>query len=229
MIELKDVTHFATTLRGKGRCVIQGINLAIPMGRRLALIGDPYEDVRVVIDLMAGAVVPSAGRIIRNSSTSFLAGDIRMFVPELSVRGNVQHAARLYAEEARATVDFVQRCLGLGSDFERPFGALPKSVQKSVSHIIAYSIPFDIYILTETLKGGGGLNEVAFALLNARADNHGVIVPTRNFRFAKEFCNGALLYQQNNLTMIDNVQEAVRALGEHQRVPGKRRVSVSVQ
>lgn len=214
MIELENVTYFAKRLRRKGSCVLAGASLKIPGGRHLALLGEPFEHVKFVIDLLAGVAIPSTGRIARGSSVSFLAGDVRMFVPELSVRRNVQHVARLYAEDHQAIIGFVQRCLGLGQDFDRPFGALPRSVQKVVSHVIAYAIPFNIYILSETLKGGkGGLNDVAFEVFKARVKNCGFIAPMRDVRFAKEFCDGALVLQANQLKAFDNLEEAIKALG----------------
>lgn len=194
-------------------------NIVIPGGRRLALLAEPFEHARQVVDLLVGVTAPSVGRVIRRANVSFPAGETKIFDAELSVRRNVQHAARMYVQDSPSIVRFVEHCAVLGQDFEKPFGALPRNDQRSLSHIIAYAIPFEIYVLSETLRGvRSRLNEVAVGLLKARAVDCGVIAPVRDVRLAREFYDGALVLRHDEIGLFDDVEGSIEALGKGDRM-----------
>jgi capsular polysaccharide transport system ATP-binding protein len=212
MIVFDQVSQFTRGSVGGGQPILSAVDLVIPADRRIALLGQPFEHTRTIIDLAAGLTAPSSGRITRTARISYPAGEIRMFISELSVRDNVKHIARLYAADHRAVGRFAQVAMDLGSDFDKPFGSLARDKRKIISHIIAYCIPFQVYLLTETLKRGrGGLAEVAMKLLRARIDSCGLIVPARNMEFAQEFCDAAVLLWQSKLYAFDTVDAAVKA------------------
>jgi len=212
MITFEQVSYLEKVASGPGRPVLTSVNLVIPASRRIALMGDPFEHTRLVIGMISGGAAPSSGRVRRMARVSFPAGEIRMFIPEISVRGNVQHIARLYGADARAVVRFAQDVMAIGADFEKPFGSLTVDVRKSLSHIIAYSIPFQIYVLNHTLKRGGNrLNESARELLRIRTQASGLIAPTRDIAFAKEFCDTAMVLRHTKLHPFDDIDAAAKA------------------
>jgi len=212
MIVFDDVTHYTKGPAGHGRAILLAVNLIVPSNRHIVLFGDPVDYIRTVIDLMVGAITPNAGRVIRRARVSFPAGETRIFIPEISVRANIQHIARLYAADHRAVVRYVEEVIDIGPLFDEPYGSLAKDTRKMLSHIVAYSIPFQTYILAEAIRGGrGGLNEVARELLRARIEGSGLIVPTRDMTFAHEFCDSAILLRDHKLHAFENVDDATKA------------------
>jgi capsular polysaccharide transport system ATP-binding protein len=224
MIVFDQVSHFTKGSVGGGRAVLSSADLTIPESRRVALMGEPFEHTRTVIDLAAGSIAPGLGRVMRTSRVSFPAGETRMFISEISVRDNVKHIARLYAADHRVVVRFVQDAMDIGPDFDKPYGSLSRDLRKSFSHIVAYSIPFQVYVLIETLKSGkGGLIEVARQLLKARTETSGLIAPTRDMAFAAEFCDSAVVLRHNRLYPFDTIADAVSATREADRAPARAR------
>jgi capsular polysaccharide transport system ATP-binding protein len=220
MIVFDQVSQFSKDPASRGRPILSSVDLVIPADRRVALLGHPFEHTRTVIDLVAGVIAPSSGRVIRKAHVSFPAGETRAFIPEISVRGNVQHIARLYAADHQAVTRYVEEVMGIGADFDKPYASLARDLRRILSHIVAYSIPFQVYVLTETIRGGsGGLNDVARDLLKARMETSGLIAPTRDMGFVEEFCDSAIVLRNDKLFAFDKIDDAVKASRQADRTP----------
>jgi capsular polysaccharide transport system ATP-binding protein len=212
MIVFDQVSRLTKDAVGRGRPILSSVDLVIPANRRIALLGEPFEHTRTIVDLVAGVIAPSSGRVIRKAHVSFPAGETRAFIPEISVRGNVQHIARLYAADHLAVARFAEEVMDIGAEFDKPYGSLARDLRRILSHIVAYSIPFEVYVLTETIRHGrGGLNDVARELLKARMETAGLIAPTRDMGFAEEFCDSAILLRDAKLYAFDKIDDAVKA------------------
>ncbi len=72
-------------------------------------------------------------------------------------------------------VDFVAEVCGLGENFNKPFGQLSSPKRRHLSEILAFSIPFDVYLLSDDLvrSGGKGYNKEASALFASTRQNLG--------------------------------------------------------
>jgi capsular polysaccharide transport system ATP-binding protein len=191
------------------RTVLSSVNAVIPSNRRIAIISDSNDGRAAVVDLLAGMVQPYQGRVSRSVSVSFPAGDVRMFTGELSVRRNVEYVARLYGAEPRPLVNFVERAIKIGPAFDKPYVGLQPEIKKIISHLIAYCLSFDVYVLRDGIKTGNReLRLVTNRLLRARAMASGVIVPTRNPRFAKEFCDMAIVVKAARMLVVSDIEQA---------------------
>jgi capsular polysaccharide transport system ATP-binding protein len=208
MIVFDQVTYYRQV--GKTRWpVLSSVNAAIPTNRRIAVIGDSNEGKTAVVDLLTGMVQPHQGRVTRGASVSFPAGDIRMFTAELSVRRNVEYVARLYGAEPRPLVDFVERLVKIGPAFDKPYVGLQRDIKKLISHLVAYCLSFDVYVMRDGIRAGNReLRLVTNKLLRARAMTSGVIVPTRSHGLAKEFCDMAIVVKGARMFVVDDIEKA---------------------
>jgi capsular polysaccharide transport system ATP-binding protein len=212
MIIFEHVTQFLGTHSGR-RTVLADASISIPSNRRIALLGTSDEDNKVVVDLLTGVLTPHAGHVGRRAKVSFPAGEIRPFAGELSVRSNVMHVARLYGVDVQDVVNFVERVADMGASFDRPYGALPRAVRRQLSQIVAYCLPFDVYVLNELGRGGTqSLTTVIEALFEARARSCGIIVPTRDIQLARRFCDAGLLLHGRQIFLFDELERAIVAL-----------------
>jgi capsular polysaccharide transport system ATP-binding protein len=212
MIVFERVTQFSGN-PANPRIVLSDASFAIPADRRIALLGISEEDKKVVIDLLAGILTPHVGHITRHAKVSFPAGDTRAFAGELSVRSNVMHVARLYGVDAQEVADFVKNVVNMGASFDAPFAALPVTVRRQISQVLAYCLPFDVYILYEPIRAGSlGLAEVIKALFETRVRSCGIIVPMRDLQAARQFCDMGLLLHGRQAFLFDELDRAVIAL-----------------
>ena len=191
--------------------VLSSVSLTIPTDRRIALFGAPA-DKRIFIDLIGGLTVPKSGRIIRKAKVSFPVGHLGSFDHDLPVRHNVAHVARLYDTDPDKMVDFVERVGRFGASFDKPFGQLPGVQRARLGYLVAYSIPFDLYILQE----GGVLasqnpRDALTTLVKERLRTSGMILSTRAPKFAAEHCEMALMLKNGELRLYESVQKALTA------------------
>lgn len=209
MIILDDVTKLAG-VGAKKRAVLTAAQLTLPSDQRIAVFSAQPEDKKVFIELMAGLVLPNAGRIIRKARISFPVGHLGGFTPELSVRNNVAHVARLHEADIDAVVDFVSAVTQLGKEFNRPYGELAAASKRSLSSILAFSIPFDVYLLRDdVVRSGKKSNKAVNALFEARAKTSGMIIASQNFAFVRKFCDMGLVLIGGQVRLFKNIERAI--------------------
>lgn len=204
------------------RFLLAPTNLIIPSGRRIALLGPSEEDKKGLIELLAGLVLPTAGRIIRKAQVSFPAGHLAGMSPNLSVRQNVAHIARLYGADSNEVTAFVGAALEQSPYYDRPFREFPGELRKRLGNVVTLSIPFDIYLLgDDIIHGEPTMNDKCYALFVERARDSGMIISTRKPQFALKHCDMAMLLQHGRLTMFDDVSEALTQLKASKPEPNR--------
>jgi capsular polysaccharide transport system ATP-binding protein len=205
MIILEGVTQVA----GK-RGVLTAARARLPSDHRIAVLGSP-EDKKIFLDLLGGVVLPTAGRIIRRARVGFPPGHVGGFTAALSVRVNVAHVARLYGADVDTIVDFVAKACGLGHRFNKSFGQLSSIEKRHLSEILAFSIPFDVYLLSDDLVWSGSkyYSKDASALFEARAKTSGMIIASNNPAFAREFCDMGLVLREGRIKLFKDIEEAI--------------------
>jgi capsular polysaccharide transport system ATP-binding protein len=220
MIILEGVTKVAGDGEKK-RNILTTARLMLPPDHRIAVLGPSAEDKRIFINLLAGVALPTSGRIIRQSRVSFPPGNLAGFTRTLTVRVNVAHVARLYGADVDAVVDFVAKASGLGEDFNKLFGDLANTKRRHLSDILAFSIPFDVYLLSDDVvrKGGSRYNKEASALFEARAKTSGMIIASQDDGFAREYCNMGLILADGRARLFNNLERAISSAGEAAKNP----------
>jgi capsular polysaccharide transport system ATP-binding protein len=223
MIVLDGVTK-ATGDAVKKRTVLKAAQVSLPSNRRIALLGPRGEDKRIFIDLLAGLTLPDAGRVIRNARVSFPVGHAGGFSSEFSVRLNVAHVARLYGAEVEPVVDFVEKISKLGPAYNKPYGDLSKSAKRDLSQILAFSIPFDVYLLNDDIVRSTRSNTEVRALFEARAKTSGMIIASQDLSFAREFCDMGLALTGGKVRLFEGVEQALAFVEKAAARPAKKQM-----
>jgi capsular polysaccharide transport system ATP-binding protein len=196
---------------GRRRLLLATTSLRIPSDRRIALVSADMADTVLLINLIAGQTLPTSGRIIRRASVSFPVGLISGLDPQLSVRTNVEHVARLYDADVKAVTGFVRTVAGMGAAFDKPLRLLPRQDRLQLGQIVAYSLPFDVYVLSAPLpRDGSGSrpSDKVARLAAARARDSGMIIPSRNFKAVPEICDMVMVLGRGRLHLYDDVAHA---------------------
>jgi len=210
MIVFENVTK-TLTRHGQKRQLLLSTNLKIPTDRHIALLTSSSKETSILIELMAGLTTPNTGRIVRTCRVSFPVGYIGGFDPDLPVRVNVAHVARLYGVNVKSTVDFVSQVSGIAQNFDKPFRHLPGPERRNLAHILAYSIPFDFYLheddVTRRRKRAKPGDKIA-ALFEARSRTAGMLIPVRSFKASQGICDMGIIMHGGNLLLFDELEQA---------------------
>jgi capsular polysaccharide transport system ATP-binding protein len=208
MIFLDGVTA-GSDAKNLGVPVLRAVDLIIPSDRRIALVGATRDETRTLFNLLSGAKYPAEGQIVRKVSVSFPVGYAGGFLKNLSVRTNVAHLARIYGADIKTTVEFVARSSRLQQAFDKPYGDLPKKLQRRLAAIVAYTIPFDVYLLTQNdVRGKLNRGNVALHLFTQRHVSAGMIISTGDSDFAAKYCDMAMVLNEQKLSLYESINEA---------------------
>jgi capsular polysaccharide transport system ATP-binding protein len=209
MIILDDVTS-----AGRGGAALEAVNIAFPSDRRIALLGPSDQEKQLLIEVLAGVLLPTKGRIVRNARLSFPVGQLPGFNKDLTLRVNIAHVARLYGADVRGTLDIVEDAFGRAEFFDRPYANLPRERRQSLFEVVAFA-PFDTYLLTDQRQhpaivnraGNNRENTPVFeALFAHRLRTAGFIVPTNDLGFAREHCDIAIHLGQGRLELVEDME-----------------------
>jgi capsular polysaccharide transport system ATP-binding protein len=202
-------------VNGRTRDVLSLVDANIPSDRRIALFVPSVEDSNLVINLLAGIEPPTSGHIRRAANVSFPVGHTGGFQGELTLRHNIAHVARLYGADPLSVVDLMRNIAALRDVLDLRFRDLPNSLKRQFAHVLAYSIPFDVYLLNVEPTGvPADHREIACALFEARIQTSGAIIAVRNAAFAKKYCDMALLLLDGKLALFHDVEQAYQCCRE---------------
>ena len=207
MIRLQGISH----LSASGEALFKDVTLYLPSDRRMAVLGGPQSGKSTLIQLLAGVVTPSSGRIDRYARLSFPAGYLRGFRQPQSVRQNVTFAARIYNADPEEVCNFVREVTGLGDLMSSRLRDLPPQTRIRLSYALAYALPFDTYLFDNGISSG---SEPEFrarceAMYRARSETSGTIVATHRSRLAAQHCDCAVIIREGGLFYYDDIQDAV--------------------
>jgi capsular polysaccharide transport system ATP-binding protein len=218
MIRLDEVTKAVGGAMSTKK-MLTAVSLDIPTDRRIALLGRSATDKRTLIDMMAGVDMPNVGRIVRHAQVSFPVGSLPGFTKELSVRVNVAHVARLYNADVRKTLELVEYVSQVRRYFDRPYDELPRTMRRPLAQVIVFSLPFDVYLLTDDKlprqwsteqarrKQSDKANDLMLELFAARMNSSGMIIPTENEEFARQHCELGLFLEGGRLVLTEDIGE----------------------
>jgi len=225
MIILDDLT-IGSGLNPNSQPILTRARVVLPSDRRIALLGPSVADKQTFIKVLAGAIMPTGGHVIRKSKVSFPVGHLPGFSRQLTVRVNIAHVARLYGADVSRTLQIVDSSLKLGSILDRPYERLPKRFRQPLAQVVAFAIPFDVYLLTNHhvtvpvgTEGEGSLASECYAMFAARARTSGMIIPTNNKAFIRQHCDMAVSLDAGRLEIVDpTTLLAARAPRQRQEV-----------
>ena len=108
-------------------------------------------------------------------------------------------------------MNFVAKVSGLSENFSKPYGELSNIQKRHLSTILAFSIPFDVYLLSDELVrvGGKRYNKEASALFQARAKTSGMIIASDDSAFIREFCDMGLVLSGGQIRLFPDIERAI--------------------
>jgi|RhiMethySRZTD1v2_1073278.scaffolds.fasta_scaffold325894_2 capsular polysaccharide transport system ATP-binding protein len=213
----------------KMRKILAGTEVTIPSDRRIAVLANDADERRVFMELLGGLLMPQSGRLIRKARVSFPAGYVGGFKADLSLRSNVAYVARLYSADVDSVVNFVAQIPGFKKAFDKPYRRLSPVERRKFSEVLAFTIPFDVYLFEDELVRDKGrlYNEHARALFDVRIKNAGMIIATKDEAFIEKFCDMGLVVCRGQVRLFEKVKRAlafskkakIRAEGKKAKTP----------
>lgn len=208
IIRLEHLTK-VFVLRGRRKTVVDNICADFPTGAAVGLLGRNGAGKTTLMQMIAGNLEPTSGRILSTGTISYPVGFAGSFHPELTGAQNTRFVARIYGIDTAELVHFVQEFAELGVHFHLPFRTYSAGMRSRLSFGISMGIPFDTYLIDEvTSVGDAAFRAKSSAVFEDRMKTSGALFVSHSEAAVRRLCNMAAVLEHGELTLYDDLDDA---------------------
>ena len=214
MIEIRNVTKSYRTDHGR-EYVFRDLNLTIPDGRNIALIGRNGAGKSTLMRLIGGLDIPDRGVIRSTDSISWPVGLGGGFQGSLTARENVKFIARVHGMEGQQIKDivrYVEDFAEIGRYFDLPVKTYSSGMRSRVAFGLSLAFDFDYFLIDEAMSTGDAhfQNKAQEAFKN-KISGSKVILVTHSMAQVRKMCDYVLLLRDGQVISYEDVEEGIHA------------------
>ncbi|PND24962.1 hypothetical protein [Sinorhizobium sp. M4_45] len=166
-------------------------------------------------NLTTGKLRPDLGRVQRSSLVSFPVASGGVFNGSLTGRENLAFLCRVFGFDPRPIIKFVVDFTELGVAIDKPFKLYNRDERTKLMFASCYAIPFDVYVVDESMIGGRGqFRDKCDELVRERMKTAGFIVFSSSPSLLRKYCNELYVIDNLGLHKADSIEGAVAMTGE---------------
>jgi capsular polysaccharide transport system ATP-binding protein len=209
MIRFENLTK-SFWLRGERRIVIDNLNLTLPTGRSLALLGRNGAGKSTLLEMIAGTLRPDHGRVVSDGTLSWPVGLGASFHRDLTGAENVRFIARIYGVETDDLVAFVADFSELGKFYHMPMRSYSSGMRSRLTFGASMGIRFDTYLVDEvTAVGDKSFKRKSRDIFAARMQHSSAIMVNHSMSQVRKFCDAGVVLENGKLRYFEDLEEAI--------------------
>ncbi len=215
MIEFRDISK-GFWVKGAYRPVIHNLNLVLPSGQSLALLGRNGAGKSTLLNIVSGTMRPDTGEIFSDGSISFTVGYAGSFHGDMTGAQNTKFVARIYGVDSDELVDFVEDFAEIGDHFHMPVRTYSSGMKSRLAFGVSMGIKFDTYLIDEaTATGDASFRRKSKEVFRARMENASAIMVSHNMDDIRNFCDSGLVLHDGQIEVFNDVEHAIK---RHQKL-----------
>lgn len=197
-------------VQGRYRLVIDHLDMTLPSGKSLALLGRNGAGKTTLLEMIAGTMRPDTGRVVSDGSISWPVGFGGSFHRDLTGAQNVRFIARIYGVDTDSLLAFVEDFAELGKFFHMPVRTYSSGMRSRLTFGASMGIRFDTYLVDEvTAVGDAAFRRKSRAVFVDRMRHSSAIMVSHSMGQLREFCNAGLVLENGQLQYFDDLEEAI--------------------
>lgn len=197
-------------IRGRRKVIIDNLNLELPSGKSLALLGRNGAGKTTFLNIIAGVLPPDSGQVLSDGSVSWPVGFAGAFHSALTGAQNVRFVARVYGVDTTSLEDFVRDFSELGPHFDMPVRTYSSGMRARLAFGVSMGIRFDTYLIDEvTAVGDLRFARKSRALFLDRLRNASAIMVSHQMRQVRKFCDSGAVLHNGKLEYYEDLEEAI--------------------
>ena len=209
-IELRNVSKSYRTIQGV-HPVYRNLNLTIERRQATGIIGRNGAGKSTLLKLIAGALKPDTGRVVRQMSVSWPLAFTGFFQLDLTGSANVLFAARLYGRDPREVLEFVRDFTDLGKFMDWPVKGYSTGMRGKLGFALSLAIRFDCLLIDEVLSvGDAGFREKAEAALAELRKTSSIVMVTHNLKEIIRMCDRVVVIGGPEPIVSTDVKKTVK-------------------
>lgn len=196
--------------RGRKKTVIDRLDLTLPTGKSLALMGRNGAGKSTLLDIIAGIMPPDTGRVVSDGTISWPVGLGGTFHPQMSGAQNTRFVARVYGVDSDSLIAFVQDFSELGPEFFNPVKTYSSGQKARLGFGLSMGIRFDTYLIDETTAvGDARFNRKSRAVFKERVKHASAIMVSHQMNTVRDFCDSGVVLTGGRLEYYEDLEEAI--------------------
>lgn len=209
MIEFQDISK-GFWVRGEYQPVIRNLNLILPSGRSLALLGRNGAGKSTLLSIVAGTMRPDTGQVVSDGSISFTVGYAGSFHGGMTGAQNTRFVARLYGVDSDELTDFVEDFAEIGEHFRMPVRTYSSGMKSRLAFGISMGIKFDTYLIDEaTATGDAKFKRKSREVFRARMAESSAVMVSHSMNEIRNFCDAGLILHDGEIEVYADVEDAI--------------------
>jgi len=217
MIHLDHVTK-TFVLRGRRKTVADNITATFPTGAVIGLLGRNGAGKTTMMQMIAGNMEPTRGRILSTGTISYPVGFAGSFHGELTGAQNARFVARIYGIDTEALLRFVEDFAELGKHFHLPVRTYSSGMKSRLAFGVSMGIKFDTYLVDEvTAVGDASFKKKSEELFRARMEESSAVMVTHALGQVQRLCDHVAVLEDGQLYYFTNVMEGIAFHQENMR------------
>jgi capsular polysaccharide transport system ATP-binding protein len=208
MIKLDEVRKVYPTRLGD-RVVLDGISFILEKGEKLGVLGRNGAGKSTLIRLVSGAEQPTAGTVETNMSVSWPLAFGGAFQTALTGRDNVRFISRIYKQDFRRNMEFVEEFAELGTYLGEPVRSYSSGMRARLAFAISMITEFDCYLIDEiSAVGDVRFHEKCERELFERRSDRAMLIVSHDLHYVKAHCRRFAVLHQGRMRYFDDFDEA---------------------
>jgi capsular polysaccharide transport system ATP-binding protein len=209
MIQLDRVFKYYT-YHGKSKIVLDHVSAEMRAGRSYGIIGINGAGKSTLMRVIGGTELPNAGKVRRTARISWPLGFSGGLHPKLTGRENVQFVARVYGEDPRRVLNFVEDFAEIGSYIDVPVSTYSSGMNQRLAFGLSMAIEFECYLIDEvTAVGDARFQARCSAEFNKRRAKADIIMVSHDMNTIMAYCERGLVLAHGKLHMFSSVADAI--------------------
>lgn len=226
MIRVENVWKRYRTQNGPSDWVLRNVNLEIPTGKSVGLIGGNGAGKSTLLRLIGGADEPTKGSIHHECTISWPMGFGKGLQGSLTGRQNLKFVARIHGREEQIPEisDFVLGFSELGRYFDEPVRTYSTGMKARLQFGMSMAFKFDVYISDEiTAVGDRTFRRKAKQAFRTLLQDSSLIMVSHGEKALRQFCEAGILLSNGSASWFDNVGDALKEYHKESAPRGRRK------
>jgi capsular polysaccharide transport system ATP-binding protein len=209
MIQLDNVFKYYRSY-GHMKVVLDHISMHFMAGRSYGILGVNGAGKSTMVRLIAGTELPNSGRIRRNVRTSWPLGLSGGLHPKMTGRENVKFVARLYGQDIKKTIAFVEDFAEIGAYIDVPIMTYSSGMMARLAFGLSMAVEFECYLIDEVIAvGDARFAARCRAEFAKRRKNSDIIMVSHDMNTIMNYCSRGVVLAGGTLHEFSRVQDAI--------------------
>ncbi len=209
MVSFHNVFKFYRT-PATSKVILDHVSFAFQRGYSYGILGINGAGKSTLMRLIAGTEIPNSGKVRRHCNVSWPLGFAGSLHPDMTARENVSFVSRIYGQDVKQTIEFVQNFAEIGQYIDAPIKTYSSGMLQRVAFGLSMAVNFDCYLIDEVMAVGDARFQTRCRdEFEKRRERSDLIVISHDMNTIRYFCDRCLVLENGRIHQYEDAIEAV--------------------